>query len=370
MTAEEQIIKISEKKSKSFRGQMLDWYDKHRRTIPWRAPEGELSDPYYVWLSEIMCQQTTVPAVIPYFLKFIQIWPTITDLANAERDDVMKAWAGLGYYARARNLHKCAKVIAGDMNGSFPQSKAELQNLPGIGDYTSAAIAAIAFNKAETVVDGNIERVMARQFNIRTPMPKAKRQIKQAAAQFFERETARPGDFAQSLMDLGSAICTPKNPKCSLCPVVKTCAAHKHGNAEMLPVKAPKRTKPQKRGYIYWIENQHNQVLLHTRDDNQMLGGMLALPCSDWIEAEAGPSANGKGATGPAHVSFIDQSAVINTQQHITHSFTHFDLRLDIFQYSAPLCDNINDGYHWVERGDIRAENFPTVFKKAVVLCH
>lgn len=357
MTADEKVIKISEKKSQTFRGQMLDWYDRHRRTIPWRAEKDQISDPYHVWLSEIMCQQTTVPAVVPYFLNFIQKWPRVEDLAAAERDEVMRAWAGLGYYARARNLHKCAQTITNDYNGHFPHTKKELQALPGIGDYTSAAIAAIAFNQAETVVDGNVERIIARQFNIQTPMPKAKKPIKQAAAQFFERETERPGDLAQALMDLGSAICTPKNPKCVLCPVQSSCQAYKLGNAEILPIKAPKKTKPQKTGAIYWIENNDNEILLHRRGDNQMLGGMLALPTGPWEEGTEEEINHLKGING-----------IAKTGLFIKHSFTHFDLTL--FIYKGRLEKHSHDkGYLWTPRPAIKATDFPTVFKKAVVLC-
>jgi len=358
MTADEKVIKISEKKSKTFRGQMLDWYDRHRRIIPWRAEKGQISDPYHVWLSEIMCQQTTVPAVVPYFLKFTNKWPRVEDLAAAERDEVMSAWAGLGYYARARNLHKCAQKIAKEYGGRFPDTKQALQELPGIGDYTSAAIAAIAFNRAETVVDGNIERVIARQFNIHTPMPKAKKPIKVAAAQFFERETTRPGDLAQSLMDLGSAICTPKNPKCILCPVNESCEARRLGNQESLPVKAPKKNKPHKLGAIYWIESGQGEVMLHRRGDHEMLGGMLALPTGMW--AEGGEL---------SHLDGFDSACFIDTGLHIKHSFTHFDLTLLIFKGQSDQ-NTLGEGYEWVNKEKIQPSNFPTVFKKAVVLCH
>jgi A/G-specific adenine glycosylase len=358
MTADETVIKISEKKSATFRGKMLNWYDQHRRTIPWRAEKGQISDPYHVWLSEIMCQQTTVPAVVPYFLEFIRKWPGVEDLATAERDAVMSAWAGLGYYARARNLHKCAQMIANNYGGKFPDTKQALQELPGIGDYTSAAIAAIAFNRAETVVDGNIERVMARQFNIQTPMPKAKKPIKAAAAQFFERETARPGDLAQALMDLGSAICIPKNPKCVLCPVRDSCQAYKLGNPESLPVKAPKKTKPQKSGIIYWIENGEDEILLHRRSDDEMLGGTLALPTGLWEE----------GADHPNHAISLDKATLSNANLSIKHSFTHFDLILHIYKGNINP-DSLGAAYTWRKKTDINPAHFPTVFKKAVVLC-
>lgn len=338
---------------------MLAWYDRHRRTIPWRAEKGEKSDPYHVWLSEIMCQQTTVPAVIPYFLKFIDKWPRIEDLAAAPREDVMREWAGLGYYARARNLHKCAQMVAHDLGGIFPDNKAGLMALPGIGDYTGAAIATIAFNRPETVVDGNIERVMARQFDITTPIPAAKKEIKLAAAGFFEREHERPGDLAQSLMDLGAAICTPRNPKCGLCPVSDTCAAYDLGVMEARPVKALKKTKPQRHGHIFWITNAADEVLLHTRPDDAMLGGTLALPTTDWPLV-------GEGLTAPA---ILKNAKAQDTGLTVKHSFTHFDLSLLIFRGQGASAADEPPHYHWQNRSEIKPAHFPTVFKKAVVLC-
>ncbi|MFP4313200.1 MAG: A/G-specific adenine glycosylase, partial [Alphaproteobacteria bacterium] len=283
MTTSIQAIKISDKKAEEFRGYMLEWYDKHKRTIPWRAMDGQKPDPYHVWLSEIMCQQTTVQAVVPYFLKFIDKWPRVHDLATAEREEVMKAWAGLGYYARARNLHKCAQIISGDYGGRFPENKADLLKLPGIGDYTSSAIAAMAFNKAETVVDGNVERIMARYLAIQTPLPKGKPDLKRAASLLFEGAHERPGDFAQSLMDLGATICTPRSPKCMICPIAEGCKAREQGIQDTLPAKEPQKPKPQKFGYVYWLHNDQGEYLLQTRPDTEMLGGMIALPTSEWL---------------------------------------------------------------------------------------
>jgi len=210
---------ITQKEIGEYRGKLLNWYDEHGRELPWRYKNGEAADPYCVWLSEIMCQQTTVQAVIPYYTKFLSTWPTVQDLANADNDDVMAAWAGLGYYARARNLHKCAKVIANDMGGIFPDNQAELIKLPGVGDYTSAAIASIVYDEATTVMDGNIERVMSRFFAIEEALPKAKPLFKEHTSGFFARTYNRHGDCAQALMDIGSSICTPKNPKCEACPM-------------------------------------------------------------------------------------------------------------------------------------------------------
>lgn len=358
MTTSRKTIKISDKKAEEFRGLMLDWYDKHKRTIPWRAPEGQKPNPYYVWLSEIMCQQTTVQAVVPYFLKFVDLWPSVHDLSAADREDVMKAWAGLGYYARARNLHKCAQVITNDLGGKFPSDKAELQELPGIGDYTSSAIVTMAFNKPATVVDGNVERVMARYFNIRTPVPKGKSELKYAASLLFENAYDRPGDFAQSLMDLGSAICTPRSPKCMLCPIQNGCQVRKAGNPEELPAKEPKKQKPQKFGYVYWIENGKDELLLHTRPDTEMMGGMSGLPTSQWVLEKDKKSLN--------HIEIVANDINIS-KDVVKHSFTHFDLTLQIVRANSALSSK--DGYYWHKKEQVEPTEFPTLFKKAVVLC-
>lgn len=264
------------------RGQLLAWYDKHRRILPWRALPGQIPDPYHVWLSEIMLQQTTVGAVKPYFEKFVHKWPTIHDLANAEQDDIMNEWAGLGYYNRARNLHKCAKEISSNNNGLFPKDKVKLKKLPGIGDYTSAAILTIAFNKPDTVVDGNIERIISRLFSVLEPLPKSKLQIKNLAASFFHEGEERSGDLAQAFMDLGATICIAKTPRCSLCPIITHCSAKAFNIAETLPRKERKKAKPQKYGAVYWIKNQKDQVLLHRREDRGLLANMLGLPTSEW----------------------------------------------------------------------------------------
>lgn len=358
MTSSDKPIKISDKKAEEFRGYMLEWYDKHGRTIPWRVEKGQKANPYHVWLSEIMCQQTTVQAVVPYFLKFIDIWPSVGDLAAADREDVMKAWAGLGYYARARNLHKCAQVISAELDGRFPDNKDELQKLPGIGDYTSSAIATMAFNKPATVVDGNVERIIARYFKIKTPLPKGKPELKYAASLLFEKAFDRPGDFAQSLMDLGAAICTPRSPKCMLCPVRHDCQARKAGTAESLPAKVPKKAKPQKFGYVYWIENRHGKTLLQTRPDTDMMGGMIALPTSDWVLKAS--------KCDPLHPDFIANEVHV-TKNIVKHSFTHFDLTLQIVHGKSKLSEN--NEFFWREKDQINPDEFPTLFRKAIVLC-
>jgi A/G-specific adenine glycosylase len=273
---------------------LLAWYDRHRRDLPWRARPGELVDPYRVWLSEIMLQQTQVQAVIPYFLRFLERWPTVEALASADLDDVLAAWAGLGYYARARRLHACARVVAADFGGRFPDDEAGLLALPGVGAYTAGAIAAIAFSRPAAAVDGNVERVMARAYAIETPLPAAKTAIRERTLAMIPPD--RPGDFAQALMDLGATVCTPRSPACGICPWRDGCAARKAGIAADLPVAAPKKQRPQKHGLVFWVERGDGAVLLRRRPDEGLLGGMLELPSTPWREerwslAEALPHA-------------------------------------------------------------------------------
>ena len=236
---------------KTFSVAVLDWYVTHARRLPWRSLPGEHPDPYHVWLSEIMLQQTTVATVGPYFRKFLDRWPNVVEMAAAPLDDILTAWAGLGYYARARNLHKCAITVAREHNGVFPGDMAELLALPGIGPYTAAAISAIAFGQPETVVDGNIERIISRLYRISTPLPAAKKEITEYAAKLTPRH--RPGDYAQALMDIGAGICLPRNPKCSVCPVSGYCKAFATDDMESYPVKAPKKIKPTRRATIFWV---------------------------------------------------------------------------------------------------------------------
>lgn len=329
-----------------FRAAMLAWYDVHWRKMPWRAPPHKRPDPYHDWLSEIMLQQTTVPTVGRYFTRFIDLWPTVGDLACAPQEDVMKEWAGLGYYARARNLHKCAKVVANDYGGIFPSDIDTLKSLPGIGDYTANAMAAIAFDLPSVVVDGNVERVMARVFNIQTPLPAAKKDIKIAAGYMAQGRDDRPGDYAQALMDLGATICTPTKPACGLCPANDYCAARKLGIAEQLPRRAAKKAKPVKYGELYWIEDKQGRVLLERRPEKAMMGGMPGFPTSEW--GEVMPQST--------------KSAKVLGQ--IRHSFTHFDLYLDIIKKPVP---KVADGW-WVERGALGQAGLPTLFAKAVKL--
>ncbi len=347
--------RVSDNAIEEFRGQLLNWYDQHRRILPWRATKGQKTNPYYVWLSEIMLQQTTVGAVGPYFEKFIDRWPDVYRLAAATQEDVMSAWAGLGYYARARNLHACAKIVADDLNGIFPSDQKSLKALPGIGDYTSAAIMAIAFNQSAVVVDGNIERVMTRIFAVEELFPKSKPLLKEKAALFFDGFNERPGDLAQAFMDLGATICIAGAPRCSLCPVAEHCIGKARNIAAELPKKAPKKRKPQKLGHVYWIQNGKGQVLLHRRPQKGLLAGMLALPTSEWNEGrKVEPLNKIEGIK-----SF--KKPVVS----IHHSFTHFDLEL---QLKMAHTSSVPEGCLWVAHENINPDDFPTVFKKALNL--
>lgn len=328
---------------------VLGWYDRHARKLPWRIPPNspERPDPYRIWLSEVMLQQTTVAAAQAYFHRFTTRWPRIEDLAAAEEADVMAAWAGLGYYARARNLLKCARIVAGQ--GGFPQSRAALQDLPGIGPYTSAAIAAIAFNAPETVVDGNVERVMARLFDEHTPLPLSKPLLTAHAARLTPAD--RPGDYAQAVMDIGATICTPRSPACGICPVSAFCAARLVGTAALLPRKAPKPTKPIRLGLAYLGQRADGAWLMERRAPKGLLGGMLGWPGTDWRE------------TAPPEVPPLpaDWHPVPG---EVRHTFTHFHLRLGLRVASLPMD---------AEGLFIHPENFdprslPTLMRKAHAL--
>ncbi len=357
MTASPQNNNLIELNTDIFRKRILDWYDKHKRDLPWRAQEGTPPNPYHVWLSEIMLQQTTVITVAPYFQHFLTKWPTVHDLANASRDDVMHEWAGLGYYARARNLHKCAQIISRDLNGFFPESQYELEKLPGIGSYTSAAIRAIAFDKPANVVDGNIERIMARIFMVDIPLPKAKKQLKALAGKLSIERKDRPGDYAQALMDIGAGICTPKTHKCSLCPIITFCQAHKKDKAEHFPVKKPKVSKPHKSGHVYWIKNEKNEILFIRRMDTEMLGGMLGLPTTNWEIQKKDIKKRS------------NEKRVKNRNLSVRHSFTHFDLTLGIFTIAHKKGTIVPEKNHiWVASSEVEALRLPTLFSKVIKL--
>lgn len=332
---------------------LLHWYDDHARELPWRNPPGAaLPDdpawPYRVWLSEVMLQQTTVAAVKPYFEAFTKRWPTVDALAAAGEDEVMAAWAGLGYYSRARNLVKCAKEVAA--RGGFPSSESELRELPGLGAYTAAAIAAIAFGERAVVVDANVERVVARLFAISEPLPGARKTIR-ARAEEITPET-QAGDFAQAMMDLGSQICTSKAPRCLLCPLSQDCEGRAAGNPEALPVKPPKKAKPERRGTAFWIEKDA-MVWLVTRPEKGMLGGMRALPDDGW-SAQADGSRN-----APVDGKREKLGAV-------RHTFTHAHLTLSVERIEIGETPQ-GEGEWWpIER--IESAGLPTLYAKAARL--
>lgn len=330
---------------------LLHWYDRHARALPWRVREGR-ADPYRVWLSEIMLQQTTVAAVKPYYEKFLGLWPDVRGLAAAPLEDVMRTWAGLGYYSRARNLHACAQKIVAEHGGHFPGDEKTLLKLPGIGAYTAAAIAAIAFGKKATVVDGNVERVISRLFAVETPLPQAKSELR-ALAETLTPDN-RPGDFAQAMMDLGATVCTPKNPKCLVCPFESACAARARGDAETFPRKTAKKATVMRYGAAFVALDAKDRIFLRTRPAKGLLGGMLEIPCSPW-------SADFPRYGALQHEPFRADWALCNgTVQHV---FTHFPLTLDIYAARVKRVPKA-EGY-WAASAAIAEAGLPTVFLKA-----
>ena len=337
---------------------LLAWYDRSRRSLPWRAVAGGTVDPYAVWLSEIMLQQTTVAAVKPYFSAFLTRWPTIAALAAAPIESVMQQWAGLGYYSRARNLYACAQTIVREHGGYFPASEAALLRLPGIGPYTAAAIAAIAFNEKVAVVDGNVERVISRFAALEVPMPAAKPLIKAKTAALVP--AARPGDFAQAMMDLGATICTPRRPVCALCPLRPFCLAAAQAAPERFPLKAPKRARPHRQGVVFFIRCG-DSVLLRTRPPRGLLGGMAEIPGTGW--------------SGDFDQDF-DQEKVLREAPFIadyrklplgvTHVFTHFSLRLAIFAADVTPGTEAPADCRWVKEDGLAEEALPSVMRKVV----
>ncbi len=333
--------------------EVLAWYDAHARVLPWRVSpadraSGICPDPYRVWLSEIMLQQTTVAAVRDYFRRFTELWPTVGALAAADDAVVMGEWAGLGYYARARNLLKCARAVVSDHGGHFPQDRATLMTLPGIGPYTAAAIAAIAFDRPETVVDGNVERVVARLFAVETPLPQAKAELTTLAATLTPER--RPGDYAQAVMDLGATVCAPRNPACGLCPLVHACEGRRKGIAAELPRKAEKKPKPVRHGIVYLGRRQDGAWLLERRPDSGLLGGMLGWPTTDWSDSpQPSPPIAGDW---------------LETGLEVRHTFTHFHLRLRLVVAALPK-DARPDRGMFVGLADFRPSDLPTVMRKA-----
>lgn len=337
---------------------LLRWYDRHARVLPWRARKGEKADPYAVWLSEIMLQQTTVVTVGPYFKDFLDRWPTVKALAAAPLDDVMKRWAGLGYYSRARNLHACAIMIASQQDGRFPDDEAALQKLPGIGPYTAAAIAAIAFDKPATVIDGNVDRVVTRLFAINTPLPLSKPEIRKAAETLTPMK--RAGDFAQAMMDLGATICTPRNPSCGRCPLETICLAHAQGIASVLPYRAPKKKRPTRYGACFFVTRPDGAVLLRKRIAKGLLGGMMEVPTTPWVETKS---------PDPDHMDHAPLKAKWRKRVGaVEHTFTHFHLVLTVFVAGAKAREAASAEGIWTQPEELDGEALPSLMRKVVAL--
>ena len=348
---------------------LLSWFDRHRRVLPWRAPPGEVADPYLVWLSEIMLQQTTVTAVAPYYMRFVARFPSVTELAQADIEDVLKLWAGLGYYARARNLHACAKVIL--TRGAFPNREEELLGLPGIGSYTAAAIAAIAFDRQASPVDGNVERVVARLFAVEQELPNAKPTIRKLAAALAP--VRRPGDFAQAMMDLGATVCTPKAPACGRCPFAGTCVARKRGDAETFPRKKKKREGHLRRGAAFVAIRADGHVLVRRRAPKGLLGGMTEVPTTEWIaDFDAARALAEAPQFAPVRGTDTDMASRAVSWRRVpgvvTHVFTHFPLELVVLRARLPKSAIAPDGMYWIAREDIAGAALPSVMRK--VLAH
>jgi A/G-specific adenine glycosylase len=339
---------------------LLAWYDRHRRALPWRAPHGQSADPYRVWLSEIMLQQTTVRAVAPYYARFLRRWPDLRALAAAPLDEVLKAWAGLGYYARARNLHACARVAVERHGGKLPANEAELRALPGIGDYTAAAIAAIAFDLPASPVDGNIERVVARLFAVGAPLPAVKPALRRLARALTPPR--RAGDFAQAMMDLGATLCTPKRPACALCPWNQACAAHARGDAESFPRRVPKRAGALRRGAAFVARRADGYVLVRTRPASGLLGGMTEMPTTPWTSDFAENTA--PDAAPRFRSAKQRQPAWRKLPGVVRHVFTHFPLELVVFVADVAAATPAPAGTRWVARADLAGEALPSLMRK------
>lgn len=351
---------------------LLAWYDANARRLPWRVPpgpppgapllgplgaKGARPDPYRVWLSEIMLQQTTVATVIGYFGDFMARWPDVRALAAADLDEVLHAWQGLGYYARARNLHKCARVVADDLDGRFPDTEEGLAALPGIGPYTAAAVAAIAFARKATPVDGNIERVVARLYALDAPLPGAKAEIRELARALTPAR--RAGDFAQALMDLGAGVCRPKAPDCRHCPLAKDCRGHLAGDPETYPRRKPKAPRPTRHSVVYWLTRPDGAVMVRRRPENGLLGGMMEFPSTPW--AAAAPDAPDIAEHAPMDA---DWRAVAG---EVVHVFTHFRLVLRVVRARAPGRAR-GDNAMWCAPADFSRLALPTVMKKVARL--
>jgi A/G-specific adenine glycosylase len=338
---------------------LLKWYDANARHLPWRTAPGSKArpDPYKVWLSEIMLQQTTVATVRGYFDDFLTRWPDVAALAAADLDDVLHAWQGLGYYARARNLYKCAQVVAQDLGGRFPDTEAGLRELPGIGPYTAAAIAAIAFGRDAAPVDGNIERIVARLHALETPLPAVKAEIGRLARAMTPKR--RPGDFAQAMMDLGATVCRPKAPNCKACPLASECRAAEAGSAERYPLRQAKKPRPTRFGTVYWLERGDGAVLVRRRPESGLLGGMMEFPSTPWTETA--PDTADLAEHAPASVRWRRLAG------EVEHVFTHFRLVLTVVKGTAKLGGSADNG-RWCRPDDFAGLALPTVMKKVARL--
>jgi A/G-specific adenine glycosylase len=337
---------------------LLAWYDRHRRAMPWRAPAGERTEPYRVWLSEIMLQQTTVATVGEYFHRFVKRWPTVEALAQAPLDEVLSAWAGLGYYARARNLHACARTVLERHDGTFPEDEAALLALPGIGPYTASAIRAIAFDHPASAVDGNVERVIARLHALQTPLPDVKPEIQTIAARLVPKQ--RAGDYAQAMMDLGATVCTPRSPSCVICPLLAGCKARELGIAEELPRRAPKAEKPTRRGMAFVLSNREGAILLRKRAPTGLLGGMDEVPSSAWREGKLAVAEALKEAPVPANWKVLEGG--------VRHTFTHFHLELVVAHATAATSRlaKLAPDSAWVTIDKLDERALPTVMRKII----
>ena len=336
--------------TEGFAPALLGWYDRHRRAMPWRAPPGRKADPYRVWLSEIMLQQTTVVTAGPYFVRFLARWPDVEALAAASLDEILQEWQGLGYYARARNLHRCAHVVVAEHGGRFPDTEDALRELPGIGAYTAAAIAAIAFGRRAVVVDGNVERVVARVFTVEAPLPAAKPELRRLADGLTPE--ARAGDFAQAMMDLGATICVPANPNCLICPVRDFCRA-KAGDPSRYPLRAPRPARPLRKGVVFWLERADGALLLRRRPEEGLLGGLMEFPSTAW-RGEAW-SIDEALAAAPCRADWQEVAGIV------THGFTHFELELTIVR--ARLVRGKPAGV-WAQPGELGRHALPTLMRR------